>query len=204
MSSLQSLSDLAWRTIAERSCCVSGTRVDMPTFIPASEEIIDGRFEDYPVLQYLEQALGNAEVAGFGDIVAAYRAAADQIHYSQNSRYTPENCARAFLDGYAYGVVSGPGGPILCEAPRGGFLIMGPGVFYPDHYHKAREVYMILSGHAQWRLDKGDWFDVGPGDVVYHDSWVWHAMQTADEPILTFAGWIEPGERNSISFSRET
>lgn len=200
MSGLQQLSAMMWQLIADKRCCVSGTQVDVPTFVPADTAIVDGRFQDYPVLRHLEHTLEDAEAEGFGTVVQAYRAVADEIRYSQNSSYNETNCPRQFLDGYAYGVVSGPGGPVLCEAPRGGFLIMGPDVFYPDHHHKAREVYLILSGHAKWRLDKGDWFDVGPGDMIYHDSWMWHAMQTADEPILTYAGWIEPGERSSISF----
>lgn len=201
MTTLEILSDIAWREIADRPCCVSGHRVEVPAFVPAAEKIVDGRFSDsYPVLRYLEQALDAAEAAGFGNLVAAYRALSDQIHYSQNTSYTEENCSRALLDGYAYGVVSGPGGPVLAEAPRGGFMLMGPDVFYPAHQHKAREVYLILAGKARWQLDQGDWFEVKAGDMIYHDSFVWHAMQTLDEPMISYAGWVEPGERTSISF----
>ena len=81
---------------------------------------------------------------------------------------------------------------------------MAPGVTYPGHKHEAREVYLVLTPGTQWRLDEGEWFDVMPGDLIYHDSWQMHAMRTADRPLLAFAAWIETGDRRAIDRAANT
>ena len=80
-------------------------------------------------------------------------------------------------------------------------MIMGPGVTYPDHHHQPKEVYLVMTPGAQWRLDKGEWFDVSPGDLIYHNSWQMHSMRTTDEPLLAFAGWVETGNRLEIDWA---
>ena len=83
----------------------------------------------------------------------------------------------------------------------GGLLLLGPGVVYPGHHHEPKEVYLVMTPGSQWCLDEGDWFDVAPGDLVFHDSWKMHAMRTRDKPLLAFAGWLDAGDRRGISWS---
>ena len=37
----------------------------------------------------------------------------------------------------------------------GGFLILGPGIEYPDHHHVAEELYIPLTGGTEWRMGGG-------------------------------------------------
>ena len=63
-----------------------------------------------------------------------------------------------------------------------------------------REVYLVLTPGVQWRLDQGEWFDVAPGDLIYHHAWRMHAMRTADLPLFAFAGWVDAGRRVDIEW----
>ena len=200
---IQRLSQLCWQAVTTRPCIVSGTVIGFPEFCPSDTIVSDGRYDDhYPVLRYLDEALKGAEKSGFGEISELFfQLPRELVRWSQNPAYNRDNCSQSLLDGYAYAPLSGPDGPIYAAAPRGGFLLMGPNVFYPDHHHQPREFYLVLSGTIEWRLDEGEWFNVNAGSVIYHDSWVKHGMRTADEPVLTFVGWIEPGQRTAVQFT---
>ncbi len=73
-------------------------------------------------------------------------------------------------------------GPIVCDALLSGFILIGPGVHYPAHQHAPREIYLLMSPGIRWQLDHGDWFDVDPGDLIFHDSWRVHATKTDKTP----------------------
>lgn len=161
----------------------------------------ESRYSDeFPALDHLGAALALAARHDLADLAERFAAVESGLRWSQNPSYTAENAAQAFLDGYAYASLAGPEGPIHCAAPRGGYIIMGPNVTYPGHHHAPREVYLVLTPGAEWRLNDGEWFTVEAGDLIYHDAWAMHAMRTRDRPMLAFAGWIEPGDRRAISW----
>lgn len=201
LDALRLLNQATWHSIEARSDKVTGVRVVCPEEIAASEWVQESRFSDsFPVLSFLDAAIDLARQGPLGDLADQFHEILPHLLWSQNPNYTEANCSRAFLDGYAYAAFSGPQGPIHVETPRGGFMLMGPNVTYPDHKHAAREVYMILAGEAEWRLDNADWFRVGPGDLIYHDTMQPHATRSLSTPLLAFAGWVEPGARTGISF----
>jgi hypothetical protein len=200
---LMALNDATWAAVAKRSDTVTGEAVAIPPFIPAETVVEESRFStDFPVLQHLPRAIELAKQGPLKALAEQFEAIMPHLRWSQNPNYTEENCDRRFLDGYAYAAFSGPQGPIHVDAPRGGFMLMGPDVLYKDHNHAPEEVYLILTpGAAQWRLDGGAWFDVGAGDLILHRPWCLHGMRTGGEPMLAFAGWTEPGARLEIGFS---
>ena len=196
------LSRLCWEAVSAKPCAVSNHQVDVPDFVPIDEPTVDGRYaDDFPVLRHLDEALELTERAGFSEITQSIAELRTDMRWSQNAKYTRENCGQSLLDGYAYSPLTGPDGPIHAAAPRGGFYLMGPNVLYPDHNHGPREVYFIFSGGVQWRLDQGEWFDVAPGTMIYHKPWQMHGMRSSDRPVLAFAGWVEPGDRLGFQFS---
>lgn len=152
------------------------------------------------MLRHLQAAIDLAEQHRLAGLTQMFAAALPHLHWSQNASYTDQNCSRRFLDGYAYAGLSGPDVALTWAAPRTGIMLMGPHVLYPGHNHAAREIYMLLTPGAQWRLDGGDWFDVAAGDLIYHDAWQMHEMRTGDTPMLAVAAWIEDGDRASITF----
>lgn len=200
-AALEELNRATWEAVAARADMVTGQKVAVPAYQPASTWENESRFSaDFPVLRHLPEALALARSGPLAELVDKFEAILPELRWSQNPNYTEANCSRAFLDGYAYAAFSGPQGPIHLEAPRGGFMLMGPNVDYADHSHAPREVYLALTP-ASWRLDQGEWFEVDAGDLVFHDAWQMHGMRTGATPFLAFAGWVEKGSRLGIGFA---
>lgn len=199
---LELLHKLTWREIAARRDIVSGRPVEAPAMTPSARQDSESRFGgDFPVLRHLDEALSMASRFELAEIAARFSGVMGDLRWSQNPNYDDSNSSRSFLDGYAYAGFSGPDAPILCAVPRGGLLLLGPGVVYPGHHHQPREVYLVMTPGSQWCLDEDEWFDVAPGDLIFHDSWQMHAMRTGDKPLLAFAGWLDAGDRRSIGWS---
>ncbi len=196
---IRNLIDLAWAAVLARKPARGADWLQTPKFGMLAEERIESRFDDrLPVLQHLDRALELAPAVDLAKIAGGLRGVLDQVRWSQNPSYDRSRVEQSFLDGYAYGGIAGPDCPLRCSVPRFGFLLMGPGVTYQDHKHGPREFYLLLTPGARWRLDCGEWFEVGAGDLVLHEPWQMHAMQTRQEPMLAFAGWLENGERAAV------
>ena len=101
--------------------------------------------------------------------------------------------------GYAVAMLSMPGPP-----PRDGYqapfanpnvlvayTLQAPGVVYPLHRHKAREIFHVISGAAEWQRDGEPWRRREPGEWILHAGDQGHAMRTAGEPLLTLVAWID-------------
>jgi len=201
-SELENFLSECWRAVEARVDAISGTKIRRPTTIPKDQPLRTGRVgSGFPVLKYLPQALDAAAPYALAGLAQVFGELSERIEWSQNAGYTSENSSRSFLDGYAYASLSGPDGPILCEAPMAGYMLLGPDVHYPDHRHQPREVYLVLTPGAQWSLDSGEWFDVAPGTMIVHDGWQNHAIRTGDTPFLAFAAWLEAGPRSGISWA---
>ena len=198
-SAIENLIEVSWSAVLARRDCRSGREIIRPTLVALDEERRESRFGDeFPVLAYLDAAIdlaGNHELA---DLASGLRPALNQARWSQNPGYTEANVSKSFLDGYAYAGLSGPDCPVLCEVPRCGYVLLSPEVTYQDHNHEPREVYLVLTPGGQWCLDSGEWFDVHPGDLIIHEPWQMHAMRAGDQPLLTFAAWLESGDRKAI------
>ena len=202
MMTMEGLLDKTWDVISGGHARPDGEVISVPLVVPCEPELSQSRFSDsFPVLDYLEEAIQLAKAGPLAGLAELFEQAAPGLAWSQNPSYTKANCSEAFLNGYAYAGISGPEGPVHCAAPRGGFMLMAPHIHYPGHHHGPKEVYLVLTPGTQWQLDEGDWFDVKAGDLIYHKPWRMHAMRTGEQPLLAFAGWIDPGDRRSISWS---
>ncbi len=200
----EKLVDMIKRDVSTRRDVVTDAVVTWPAVVPATERPREARFNrNFPVLDHLDAALALAQQGPLANLAEVVIGARAELNWSQNASYTEQTCSRAFLDGYAYAGLSGPDGPLYWAAPRVGIMLMGPNVLYPGHNHAPREIYLMLTSGARWRLDGGDWFDVKAGDLVYHDRWQMHEMRTEDTPLLAIAAWIDPGDRRAIAWDPE-
>jgi hypothetical protein len=202
IAKLEQLNRLTWQAIIARPDRITGRRIEVPPKIDGERRDAESRFSDsFAVLAHLDAALALTAQGPLAEIGARFADVMQQLRWSQNPNYTEANSHRSFLDGYAYAGFSGPDAPLLCAVPRGGLVLLRPGVEYPGHHHAPKEVYLVLTPGSQWCLDEGDWFDVDAGDLIFHDSWQMHAMRTRQHPLLAFAGWIEAGDRRAIGWS---
>lgn len=196
---VEALIEHSWVEVAARTDRHSGATARRPALAPLERERCESRFaDDFPVLAHLDAALELArsgELAALGESLAAAR---DLLSWTQNAAYDEARVGRALLDSYAYACLSGPDGLQRCEVPLAGYMLLAPDFEYVDHRHAPREIYLVLTAGARWRLDGGEWFDVEPGELIVHHPWQLHAMRTGDRPLLAFAAWLEAGERRAI------
>ncbi len=90
----------------------------------------------------------------------------------------------------AFCQIIGPGGLIHSDDMRAGLFLQQPNLYYPFHSHEAEELYLIVSGTAEWRTPDMPFAPRRVGQFAHHPSWVPHAMQTASEPLLAMWSWI--------------
>ncbi len=83
----------------------------------------------------------------------------------------------------------GPNGLVICDHCRVGLLLQMPDLTYPAHAHAAHELYLVLSGTAEWQLGDASPQTKPPGSFIHHPGGHWHAMNTRSEPLLAIWGW---------------
>lgn len=135
---------------------------------------------DLPVCRWLDGMRG----AG---VLAAVQAARGQLHWQQT--YGVADFGADFLQGYGWAEFVGLRGPRPSERIACGVLLLAPGVTYPAHAHEAEEVYLPISGVAEWQQGQGDFTAVPVGQAVHHASWVPHAMRVGAEPLAALYLW---------------
>ncbi len=197
---LEALVERSWAAAAARRDARTGAIISRPPTEPLRAPRQESRFGSaFPVLAHFDRALALARRHELAGLAAALEAARGELRWSQNAAYDEASVGRDLLDGYAYAVLTAPDGPLACESPLCGYLMMAPDLLYRDHRHAPREIYLVLTPGARWCLDGGDWFDVAPGELIVHEPWQTHAMQTGAEPLLAVAAWLEPGDRTAIT-----
>jgi len=111
---------------------------------------------------------------------------ADSLSWRQT--YNREEVGQAFLDNYGWTEIVGLRGPVPSDRLASGFLLLGPKTLYPAHVHAAEEIYLPLSGTADWLL-RADWHTRAPGEPIHHPPRVAHATRTGATPMLALYAW---------------
>ena len=119
-----------------------------------------------------------------------------RTHRQLNWKPAPlEYVGEAFSSGFAFTQLFGqahdvPNGvPFVSDKIAGGFSLQAPNLFYPPHYHKSAEFYGVLTGTARWQLGHSAPEAQPPGNYIFHDSNLPHAMKTDAEPLLCVWAW---------------
>jgi len=95
----------------------------------------------------------------------------------------------AFSRNFAYTSLIGSDAPLKSDKIALGLSLQGRDTYYPPHAHQAEESYWIIGGNGDWKIGLEPWFAVEPGDAIFHETGVRHAMQTNGEPLLTVWLW---------------
>ena len=139
-----------------------------------------------PCLVHLPRA---AEIAGDSARLLASFLAGRSRDFRWGQTYTSADFGEKFIDNYGWLEVFGTRGHFTNDVIAGGFLILGPGIEYPDHHHVAEELYIPLTGGTEWRMGGGGWRLRAADEVIHHASNVSHAMRTGVEPLLALYLW---------------
>jgi hypothetical protein len=124
-------------------------------------------------------------------LVGALRRAVRSLAWRQT--YSAADIDPAFLSNYGWSEIIGAVGPFESERIACGFLILGPGTFYPRHRHAAEELYVPLMGTAAWQQGDTVWREQPPGTPILHRSEEPHAMRTGAAPLLALYVWRGDG-----------
>jgi mannose-6-phosphate isomerase-like protein (cupin superfamily) len=170
-----------------------------PEFINAVIEALDsdvfeepGRDEStrYPVLSLLDgiQACSGDDI--FGRVTRALFHVRKSVHWRQNDNYKNHQHMNDYLSNSVYCELAGPRGMLKSDKTAIGFLLVGPNLEYPDHYHPASELYFPLYGTALWKRAEEGWQERSPGACIYHPSNCSHSMRTLESPLLAMSLWF--------------
>jgi len=150
---------------------------------PMSHPIVD---------RHLESACANSGKHGSSShrLAEVLLPMADQLKWRASSKDPADGPDVAlFIPNFTATTIIGAGGLLPSEKVIAGFSLQGRDTYYPPHAHRAEESYWIIGGEGDWKVGTESWFAVKPGDSVYHQSGVRHAMQTNEQSMLTVWLW---------------
>lgn len=151
---------------------------------PMEERSLASR--DLPVVRYLHELHRPGDGAESA-LLDRLSDAANGLHWAQT--YSITDFGADFLRRYGWVELFGTRGHFASEDMAGGFLLLGPGVHYPDHHHEAEEIYIPLSDGSLWSKDAQPFLPRWSGEVIHHPSNIRHAMRTEDEPLVALYLW---------------
>ncbi len=137
-------------------------------------------------LGHLDRAVGLAPAAErpLVELLARYR---NEWRWGQT--YSEADFGQHFMDNYGWVELFGTRGHFANDQLAAGFLLLGPGITYPDHHHIAEELYVPLTGGTEWRKGESGFVARRAGEIIYHPSNVSHAMRTGVEPLVALYVW---------------
>jgi len=140
--------------------------------------------DSVPLDDAMARALAGPEAA----LAGALRPILPGVSWSQT--YSPDQIGQDFVDRCGYFDVAGPGRAMIPSATVAtGFMIMGPGLLYPEHFHPAEELYFVLAGAGTWRYGDGPWRAHAPGDLVFTPSRAVHAICSNAATLFLMYAW---------------
>ncbi|HUF44547.1 MAG TPA: dimethylsulfonioproprionate lyase family protein [Aestuariivirgaceae bacterium] len=139
--------------------------------------------------RHLPDTVGAAIVVDSA-LAAAIAGLEDELHWRQTTGYSDAAMGQpGFMDNYAHAEIIGPHGCFAGDDFRLGFLLLGPGLHYLDHYHAAPELYWLLTGPSDWKRGANGFLTRQAGEMIWHRPHVVHATCTHDRPLLALWVW---------------
>lgn len=136
-----------------------------------------------PVLSHLGRALAMPDAH---PSVAALRPLAHALPWTEGDLPLPDAVQGIF----AFATLIGRDSPLPDHRLYFGLYLQVPGTYYPSHWHRAEELYLVLSGTAEWQQGEGGPVARPPGSLLHHAPDEPHAMRTSDQPVLAAWAWI--------------
>jgi len=110
-------------------------------------------------------------------------------HMSWRATYEGTDIGDDFMERFGCFCIVGNNAPFASAALWAFMTYMPPGLDYPRHHHPAEELYLIVSGRADFMRDGAAPETLEAGSCVYHASNQPHAMRTTDQPALCLVFW---------------
>ncbi len=155
-----------------------------------------------PAWQYRQEVLERAPSGLMGELAQEVDQHWETVDWYRNPNYINDESLGRFREWYGYNLYVGSFGMIKHTEIAVGMLLISPNCLYPSHNHEAAEIYVPISGRAEWWTEESDWQIQEPGTPIYHRPWLKHGTRTLDEPLLALFGWLG-NTSNHATISRE-
>jgi len=113
----------------------------------------------------------------------------NRLHWEQSYTKEEDLVPDAMLAGYGFAEIIGQRGPFVSERIRAGIAVWGPDINYPRHQHQAEEVYVVLTGSAEFTVGSAAESRHSAGDVVYVESNTPHGFRTTGQNLVVYYLW---------------
>jgi hypothetical protein len=143
---------------------------------------------DKPVTRHMPELLHEAAKA-FPLVSQALSGIWRSLSWSQSATYTDAILGEGFGENYAWAELIGPDGVFAGDDFTFGFLLLGPGRHYIDHYHPAPELYLPLTAGSHWKKGDSAFLERRAGEAIWHPSMVIHATKTFEKPLIAAYCW---------------
>ncbi len=143
-----------------------------------------------PAWDYRADVLTNAPAGLLSELAHEVDGHWETVDWYRNPNYIHDESLGRFRTWYGYNLYVGSFGMIKKRDIAVGMLLISPDCLYPAHNHLAAEIYVPISGRAEWWTEESDWQIQEPGTPIYHRPWLKHGTRTLDEPLLALFGWL--------------
>lgn len=141
---------------------------------------------------YFKQTVDLAGDSPLGDLGRALYEDRDVLEwFTMYKSYHDDARVEKLNENYIIVRLAGPKGAWYSEDLTTAITIQGPNTWYPPHVHRQKEVYGVIGGVAEWQRGAEGWVERQSGEIIYHPSGVRHETRTREEPLLSFASWID-------------
>jgi mannose-6-phosphate isomerase-like protein (cupin superfamily) len=169
---------------------------------PAPAEVRPVEPASLGVLRWLSEAASQAPAGAPGALAREVAGAANAFSWRQT--YRPGEVPASFLERYGWCELAGSRGPLPSAVLACGFLLLGPDTHYPRHSHTAEELYVPLSGAAEWQRGTERFTLRYPGEPIFHASREAHAFRTGAAPLLALYLWRGDGLTDCARLTPDT
>ncbi|MGI9356046.1 MAG: dimethylsulfonioproprionate lyase family protein [Rhizobiaceae bacterium] len=142
-----------------------------------------------PGLRHLPEAVTAGVIVSM-DLCHAIATIEDHLHWTQGDLYSKEEVDRlGFAEHAAYAEIIGTDGFFKGDDFRMGLMLLGPGLHYVDHYHRAPELYWLLTGPIEYSRSQAEFKQLGTHSTIWNEPNEVHAMKTGERPLLCVWAW---------------
>jgi len=154
---------------------------------------------DLPVSTALAMATGRAS-SNVKRLLQTFARHSHRLRWEQSYRKQDALVPDAMLDAYGFAEIIGLRGPFVSDRIRAGIAIWGAHIDYPQHQHQAEEIYVLLSGSAEFSFAGNAAQTRRAGDVVFVESNRRHGFRTCEESLVVYYLWQAGDLRQTSNF----
>ena len=124
----------------------------------------------------------------------------EHLFWEQSYKKSDSVVSDEMLRDYGFAEIVGKRGPFISDKIRFGIGVWGPNLVYPIHQHQAEEIYVVLSGSAQFTVDSAT-RKYAANELIWVKSNSPHGFITENEPIVVLYLWQGGDLRQVSSFT---